>query len=87
MDTLYFEDKSKTLEEVNLIKENICEKIEGSTCVDGSIQEIYLKEGERVSPPTVSLEAIFFTLTIGSHKWYTISTFDVPGAYLHSEIP
>ena len=37
--------------------------------------------------PTVSLEAILFTLIVDSNKGHHIATFDFPGTYLHAEIP
>ena len=39
LDTLYFEDKSKALEAVNMIKEKICGKIKGRACADGIKQK------------------------------------------------
>ena len=47
-DTLSLERRSKPLESVNLIKENICVKIKGMTYGDGSKQNKYLQEGEGV---------------------------------------
>ena len=35
----------------------------------------------------MSLEALFCTLIIYSHKIRNVATFNVPGAYLHAEIP
>ena len=54
-DTLSYKDRRKALDSVNLIKENINGKIKGRTCADGSKQKRYLKEGEIISSPTVSL--------------------------------
>ena len=48
---------------------------------------MHLKEIESVSSPIVSLESLFFTLIIDEHEGRNIATFDVPGAYLHAEIP
>ena len=39
-DTLYFYDKKKSLETVNMIKEKLCGKIKGRKCADGSEQKI-----------------------------------------------
>ena len=83
-DTLSFEDRVKMLEEVNLIKEKRCGKINGRTCSYGSKQKIYLKEGYSVSFPTVSLEELFCTLIIDVHEGRNIHTFDVKGTYIHS---
>jgi hypothetical protein len=62
--SLSFEEHSRALEAVNLIKKKRCGKIKGRTCADGSKQKRYLKEGETISSPTVSTEAIIGTLVI-----------------------
>ena len=46
----------KAIDEVNIKKEKRCGKIKGRTCADVSKQKRYLKEGESVSSPTLSLE-------------------------------
>jgi len=82
------EDRTKhTLEAVNLIQEKRSGKIKGRTCADGSKQKRYLKEGESIASPTVSLEAIMTTLVIDAYEKRDVVTFDVPGAYLHADIP
>ena len=48
---------------------------------------MFLKEGKRVSFPTVLLEALLCTLMIGAHEGRDVDIFDVPGAYLYEEIP
>jgi len=83
-----YEDKTKhTLEAVNLIQEKRSGKIKGRTCADRSKQKRYLKEGESIASPTVSLEALMATLVIDAYEGRDIVTFDVPGAYLHADIP
>ena len=61
-------------------------KIKGRTCADGSKQKCYLKEGESVSYTIVSLEALFCTLIIDTNEGRDVATFNVPGAYLHTEM-
>ena len=61
---LSYEDKMKALEAVNLIKDKRNGKIKGRTCADGSKQKNCLKEGESISSPMVSLEALFCTLIV-----------------------
>ena len=72
---------------MNLIKEKRCGKTKGSTCADGSNQELYLKEGDIVLSPMVSLEALLYTLITDAHEGRGVATFDVTSAYLHAEIP
>ena len=85
--TLSNEEKRRALEAVNLIKKKRCGKIKGRTCTDGSKQKRYLKHGETISSPTVSLEAILGTLIIDAKEDRDVAIFDVPGAYLQAEMP
>ena len=62
-------------------------KIKGRTCANGSKQKKYLKHGETIPSPTVSLEAIIGTLLINENKGRDVAIYDVPGAYLHVDIP
>jgi hypothetical protein len=81
------EECKRALEAVNLIKKKRCGKIKGRTCANGSKQKRYLKHGETISSPTVSLEAIIGTLLIDSKENRNVAIFDVPGAYLQAEMP
>ena len=86
-DTLTPEQKRKALDAVNLIKQKRCGKIKGRTCANGSKQKRYLKEGENIASPTMSLEALISTLMIDAKEERYTVVFDVPGAYLHAEMP
>ena len=86
-DKLFVDEKNKALNAVNLIKEKRDGKIKGKTCANGSTQRKYLKDDDSVTFPTVSLEALFVTLVIDAYEGRDIATFDIPGAYLHSEMP
>ena len=46
-----------------------------------------MSEGESISSPTVLLEALFITLITGIYKERDVTTFHVPGAYLHADVP
>ena len=59
----------------------------GRTCADGSKQKRYLGKDESVASPTVSPESLFTTLVIDAHEERDITTFEIPGAYLHAEMP
>ena len=84
---LTLEDKKRALEAVNLIKKKKCGKFKGRTCANGKKQKKYLKHGESIASPTVSLEAIIGTLLIEVREGRDVAIFDVPGAYLHAEMP
>ena len=86
-DMMSSEEKKKALNAINLIKKKQDGTIKGKTCADGSKQHLYLKEYESVSSPTVFLEALFTTLLVDVFEGRDIATVDIPGAYLHAEMP
>ena len=45
----------------------------------------FLKDGETISPPTVSTESPMMTLVIDATEKRDVAIFDVPGAVLHAE--
>jgi len=79
-------EKKIALRAINLIKEKRCGKIKGRTVADGSQQRKYVSRDETTSP-IMSLQALLATLIIDVQEGRKIQTFDVPGAYLHAEIP
>jgi hypothetical protein len=83
-DTSY-EQRSKALRLVQLIKQKRCGKIKGRTCADGRKQKEYIKEEDSTSP-TVSTEALLLTLMIDANEHRDVATADVPGAFLHSDM-
>ena len=86
-DSLSREQKAKALEAVNLIAEKRCGRIKGRTCANGSTQRKYLRQDETVASPTVGLESILSTLLVDAHEGRAVGIFDIPGAYLHAEMP
>ena len=84
--TLTQEDKRKALRAINLIKEKRCGKIKGRTCADGRPQRAYVPR-EEASSPTIYLESLMASLLIDAHEERDVAIFDVPGAYLHAELP
>ena len=80
-----YEQRSKALRLVQLIKQKRCGKIKGRTCADGRKQKEYIKEEDSTSP-TVSTEALLLTLMIDANEHRDVATADVPGAFLHSDM-
>ena len=70
-----------------MIKEKRDFCIKGRTCANGSKQFRYLKHGETLASPTVSLEELFATLVVDANEERDVATFNVPGSFLHAEIP
>ena len=87
LDELTPEMKSTAMNAINLIAEKACGKIKGRSCADGSKQKRYLKDGESVASPTASLEAINATWIIDAYEGRDVVSSDVPGAYLHANVP
>ena len=85
-DVLTEGDKKRDLDAVNIIKEKRDRRVKGRTCANGSKQRQYLKQYESVASPTVSLESFLTTLLIGVHEGRNFIYFDVPGAFLQSEM-
>jgi len=85
-DKLTDEQKRNALNAVNLIKEKRCGKIKGRTCANGSTQRAYVPR-EEASSPTLSLEALLSMFIILRHEQRSTAVFDVPGAYLHADLP
>ena len=76
-------DKYSALEAINLIKKKRSGAIKGRTCANGSRHRRFLKPGETVALPTVSLEALLGDV----HEDRDVCIFDVPGAYLQASMP
>ena len=85
--TLTAQEIKEALEAVSLIKEKRSGVVKGRTCANGSKQRKYLKEGESVASPTVSVEALIVTFLIDAFEERAIGSFDIPGAYLHTAMP
>ena len=85
--TITAEEMKQALEAVNLIKQKRCGKIKMRSCANGSEQWKYMKEGESVASPTLQLEALFLSLIIDVFEGRDVAIFDIPGAYLHAEMP
>ena len=85
-ESLSANDKRQALRAINLIKEKRCGKIKGRTCADGRPQRAYTQR-EDASSPTIFLESLMASLLIDAHEERDVAIFDVPGAYLHAELP
>ena len=85
-DTLTKDEKRLALRAINLIKEKRCGKIKGRTVADGRPTRKYIPREEAASP-TIALESLFASLLIDAHEDRAVQIFDVPGAYLHADLP
>ena len=86
INTLTHEQRKRALRAVNLIKIKRCGKVKGKACADGSSHRKYVPR-EEASSPTLFLEGLMSLLLINSYEGRDVAIFDVPGAYLHADIP
>eukprot|EP00957_Ditylum_brightwellii_P056831 4308171-Ditylum_brightwellii.AAC.1 len=68
MDLLTAEDKKKALDVVNLIEEKQDGRIKGRKCANGSKHWRYLKYGDTVASPTVSIKGLITTMVIAAFE-------------------
>jgi len=80
------EDKKRALRAINLIKEKRDGKIKGRTCADGSKHRMFVPR-EDASSPTLAVESLMALLVVFAHEKRDVAVFDVPGAYLHADLP
>lgn len=85
-DTLTREQKHKALRAVNLIKQKRNKKIKGRMCANGAPHRKFVPREEAHSK-TLSQEALVASLMIDSHEDRAVGVFDIPGAYLQTNMP
>ena len=56
-------------------------------CDSSSKHKQNLKDGKEKLSPTFSIEVIMTTLVVDACEEQDVDTFDIPGAYLHADIP
>ena len=86
-DDLTKKEKREALEAISLLKEKRDGKIKCRTCANGKKQRRYVKDTDDWSSPTASLEAILSTLLIDVIEGRSVTIADIPGAYLHADMP
>jgi hypothetical protein len=83
--SLTHEQRKGSLRAVNLIKEKRTGEIKGRTCADGSVQRDLFSKAETTSP-TVSTDALMYTMVIDAKERRDVATADVVGAYLNADM-
>ena len=85
-DSLTSEQKYKALRAVNLIKQKRNLKIKGRMCANGAPHRKFVPREEARSP-TISLDALVASMMIDSYERRKVAVFDIPGAYLQTDLP
>ena len=81
------QEKSRVIKSLIFMVEKCDRTIKSRLCANGSKQKVLLKDFESVYSPTVSFEAQIMTLLIDTIEKRKVATFDIPGAYLHADMP
>ena len=87
LEELTDKEKEEALEAVNLIKVKRDGSIKGRSCANGKKQRKFVSQDDNFASPTVSNESLMTSLAIDSYESRDVAITDVPGAYLHAEMP
>ena len=79
------EERMKALSSLLFLKEKQIGKIKGRACINGAPQWAYISKEEAVSP-TVSTESTFITASIVAHKHRKVRCYDIPSAFVNTEM-
>ncbi len=79
------EEKMRALSLLLLLKEKRMGKIKGRACLNGSPQWAYIPKEDAASP-TVSTESTFTTGTIAVSKRRKVRCYDVPSAFVNTDV-
>ena len=82
---LTIEQRKQALRAINLIKEKRDGALKGRSCADGRPQRALYTKEESASP-TVSTDALMFSLMIDAFEQRDVATADVVGAYLLADM-
>ena len=79
------DDRHKALNYLMYLKQKRCGRIKARGCADGRKQRVY-KGKDETGSPTVSTEALFLSCVIDAQEGRKVTTMDIPGAFMHSEM-
>ena len=85
--TLFFKEKNKVQESVDIRKDKRCGKLREEPVHTEENKKSYIQEGDSVSLPTIYLEALFCKPIIYAPEGYDVAIFYIMGAYLNEQIP
>ena len=84
-DKLSREQRMKALSSLLFLKEKRTGDIKGRACINGAPQRAYIPKEDAASP-TVSIESTFITATIAAKEGRRIRCYDVPRAFVNTDI-
>jgi hypothetical protein len=86
VESLTYVEKKKALFSLMFLKENRDSSIKARMCADGHKQKDGTWANQDTTSPTVATESVFITAVIDTHKGRDVACFNIPGAFLHTDI-
>ena len=79
------EQRMRALSSLLFLKEKRTGDIKGRACINGAPQRAYIPKEDAASP-TVSTESTFITATIAAHERRKVRCYDVPSAFVNTDV-
>jgi hypothetical protein len=79
------EQRMRALSSLMFLKEKRSGDVKGRTCINGAPQRAYIPKEDAASP-TVSMESTFITATIAASEKRTVRCYDVPIAFVQTDV-
>jgi hypothetical protein len=79
------EQRMRALSSLLFLKEKRTGDIKGRACINGVPQRAYIPKEDATSP-TVSTESMFITATIAAHERRKVRCYDVPSAFINTDV-
>ena len=79
------EQQMRALSSLMFLKEKRTGDVKGRTCINGAPQRAYISKEDTASP-TVSTKSTFITATIAAAEKRKVRCYDVPSAFVNTEV-
>jgi hypothetical protein len=86
VESLTYNERKKALTLLMFFKEKRDSLVKACMCTNGHKQKDSTWLKQETTSPTVATELVFITAIIVVHKGRHIDCFDIPGAYLHTNV-
>jgi hypothetical protein len=79
------EERMQALSSLMFLKEKRSGKVKGQACLNGAPQRAYIPK-EEAALPTVSMESTFITAAIAAKERRWVQCYDMPSAFMNTEV-
>jgi hypothetical protein len=86
VESLTYDKKKKALSLLMFLKEKRDSLVKARMCADGRKQKDGTWAKQDTTSPPVATESVFITIVIDAHKGRNVACFDIPGAFLHTDV-